>query len=89
MIDYSEIIGSELIGLILEVTRAKNKSLIGLKGRVVDETKNTLVIRTNHKEKKILKNQVILKIPVKNQMYEIDGKLLVGRSEQRLKKRIK
>lgn len=89
MLNYRKIVGCELIGLILEVIDAKNKSLIGLKGKVVDETKNTITIEINNKEKKILKNQVTLKIPIDDQMYEVDGKLLVGRPENRLKKRIK
>jgi ribonuclease P protein subunit POP4 len=31
-----------LIGRNIEIVEAKNKSLVGLKGKVVDETKNTL-----------------------------------------------
>jgi ribonuclease P protein subunit POP4 len=69
---------AELIGLDAEVIQSTNKALVGIKGKIIDETKNMLLIGN----KKITKSQVILKI--KDQL--IDGKTLVGRSEDRLKK---
>lgn len=70
----------------MEVIDSKNKSLIGIKGKVIDETKNTFTIKTKEKMKKIAKNQVVLKVDFLSGEVEIDGKLLVGRSEDRLKK---
>jgi ribonuclease P protein subunit POP4 len=71
----------ELIGSHIEVVSSKNPTLIGIKGKVIDETKNTLTIK-NKKIKKILKSHVTLKI--NNTI--IQGKSLIGRPEDRLKK---
>ena len=71
----------ELIGETIEVVGSTNKSLVGFKGKVVDETKNMIIIK-NEKMKKIMKNQVTIKLNGNL----IDGKLLVGRPEDRLKK---
>ena len=75
----------ELIGLPIEVLEAKNKSLIGIKGTIVDETKNTIKIK-NHTIKKIIKDQVVLKIKFHKKTIKIDGKLLQKRPEERIKK---
>lgn len=76
----------ELIGLEVEVIDAKNKSLIGIKGKIVDETKNTFVIETNGKERKLLKEQVTLIIDFKKEKIRVEGKLFLGRPEERIKK---
>jgi ribonuclease P protein subunit POP4 len=82
-----DVLKSELIGLIIEVTDATNQSLQGLKGKVVEETRNTLTIRDGDKEKKIVKEHVTITTTIDEKTIEIDGKLLVGRPEERLKKR--
>ena len=76
----------ELIGLDIEVVDAKNKSLIGLKGRIIDETKNTFIIEVDGKEKKLLKDQVTLVIDFKKEKVRAEGKLFLGRPEERIKK---
>ena len=52
-----EIIGS-LIGSVVEVKESKNKSLVGLKGKVIDETKYIIKIKDKDKIKTLIKNQV-------------------------------
>ena len=52
----------ELIGLTLEIISAKNPNLVGLKGKIIDETKNMLTIRTKNASKKIIKNQSFSRI---------------------------
>ncbi|MBL7147386.1 MAG: ribonuclease P protein subunit [Nanoarchaeota archaeon] len=47
-----------MIGSPIEITESKNKSLIGLKGNVIDETKNTLTINTKKGIKKAIKSQI-------------------------------
>ena len=74
---------SELIGSTVNVVEAKNSALIGIEGKVIDETKYTLVVLTEERKRKVLmKNQVIIKWKGKI----INGKNLVGRPEDRLKK---
>lgn len=80
-----DLIRHELIGLDIEVVKAKNTSLIGIKGKIIDETKNTITIQ-NKKMKKILKDQAVFNIKVENKVFQVDGKLLVGRPEDRIKK---
>lgn len=46
------------IGSNIEIKESKNKTLIGLKGKVIDETKNIFTIETQKGIKKIMKSQV-------------------------------
>ena len=72
-----------LIGKNIEITKSKNKSLIGIKGKVIDETKNMIILDN---QKKLIKSQSTFKIKIKNNTYEIDGKVLQTRPEDRIKK---
>jgi len=83
MITPKNIKKHELIGLDVEVIDAKNKSLVGLKGKVVDETRNTIVLEG---EKKVMKKGATFKIRLENGSVEVDGDVLVGRPEERIKK---
>jgi len=80
------ILKEELIGLETEVLEAKNKSLQGLKGRIIDETKFTFKLETARGIKTILKEQVTLKLPHKGKNLAVQGKLLIGRPYERLKR---
>ncbi|MBL7100875.1 MAG: ribonuclease P protein subunit [Nanoarchaeota archaeon] len=85
-IQPADIVRSELIGLEAEVVDAENESLRGLRGLIVDETKSTLSIEKDGVVKKVIKSQVTLKVLFEGQTFQIDGKVLVGRPEDRLKK---
>ena len=85
-IQPSDIARSELVGLEAEIVNASNKSLVGLKGWIVDETKNTILIDKGGVVKKVIKSQVIFNILFEGQTFQINGKVLVGRPEDRLKK---
>lgn len=76
----------ELIGLKVKVVDASNQDLIGLQGIIVNETKNTLVIEHEKKAKTVLKKQVTLQVKMDEHLVRIDGKMLLGRSEDRVKK---
>ncbi|MCW3992450.1 MAG: ribonuclease P protein subunit, partial [Candidatus Bathyarchaeota archaeon] len=43
----------ELIGLDVEVVRDRNPSNASIRGRVVDETRNTLLIRKGERERRV------------------------------------
>ena len=77
----------ELIGLKINVVSATHKGYMTA-GRIVDETKNTLKIKDNHKEITVPKNCTIfdLTLPEGTQV-RVDGKLLIVRPEERIKKR--
>ena len=71
-----------IIGKTIEVINSNNKSLIGIKGMVENETKNMIIINSNNRIKKIIKNTVIVKIEDEI----VDGKSLIGTIDERLKK---
>jgi ribonuclease P protein subunit POP4 len=71
-----EIIGEEVI-----VVKATNASNIGLRGKIVDETKVTLKIDVNGQIKTLFKKDVVLQI--KNKL--LFGVELAKRPENRLK----
>ena len=86
MYKVKEILKGELIGVNTEVAYAKNKANINLKGKIVDETKNTITIQTKDNKRKMLqKDQVVLKVEKHKRMFLIDGALLKGRPEDRIK----
>ena len=72
-----------LIGKNIEITKSKNKSLIGIKGKIIDETKNMLILDN---QKKLIKSQSTFRVKIRNNIYEIDGKILQNRPEDRIKK---
>ena len=79
----------EFIGKELEVIEADNPSLVGIKGKVIDETKNMLIIEQNNETKKLVKKQVTIKVKIEDKEIIIKGEILQGRPEERLKKKIR
>lgn len=77
----------ELIGLEIEVVEAKNKSLIGRKGAIVDETRDTLKIQEKGKTITMMKNAIVFRTKIGGKTVEIDGSCLMGRPEDRAKGR--
>jgi RNase P/RNase MRP subunit p29 len=47
-----------IIGSKIKITEAKNKTLEGLKGKVIDQTKNTITLDTKKGIKKIILSHV-------------------------------
>lgn len=85
----ANIVRHELIGLNAEVVESRNKSENKIKGTVIDETKNTLVIKTNDGEKKIAKENAKFMFTIQdNRRVIVDGNLLLGKPETRIQKRI-
>ena len=71
-----------LLGKQIEVKQSSNRYEVGIKGIVIEDTKNTIKVRTENGVKIILKNNVILMINNR----EIDGNLLIGKEEERIKR---
>jgi ribonuclease P protein subunit POP4 len=86
----------ELIGLKVKIATSTDKTQKGLQGTVVDETYNMLKIETKEETKKGKKvedklvskqnNVFIFTLPNKVKV-QVDGKLLVSRPEDRIKKK--
>lgn len=82
------IVQNEFIGLDTKVVKSPNSNLVGIAGRVVNETRNTFTILQEIKEKSIIKEDAIFNFSLPNgTIVEIDGKILIGRPEDRIKKR--
>jgi len=78
----------ELVGLDVVVTASSNPSLKGLGGRIIDETRNIISIETDKKVKKIIKETCSFRFSIpEDGSASVDGKNLVGRPEERIKKR--
>jgi len=80
-----DLIKIELIGLNVEVIDSKNKSNIGLHGKIIDETKATLTIEKNKQKKQVFKNNIILNLKINNKIIKINGNKLIGRPKERIK----
>jgi len=79
----------ELIGLRLKVAKSSDPTQKGLYGKVVDETYNTMRIETEKGEEKVIpKANTIFIFTLPNRMkVEVDGKVLISRPEDRIKKK--
>ncbi|WP_456366405.1 ribonuclease P protein component 1 [Thermococcus sp.] len=81
------IIWHELIGLKAKVIRASHPELVGIEGYVLDETRNTLTI-VGDRVWTVPKDVVELEFETAaGNRIVIEGGVLVGRPEMRLKKR--
>lgn len=47
-----------MIGRSIKITYAQNKTLLNKHGEVIDETKNTITIKTDKGNKTIIKEQI-------------------------------
>lgn len=90
MITPENLIRHELIGLEAEVARSDNASQVGIRGLVVDETKNLIVIETPKGAKRIQKvgSEFIFTIPGGRKV-KVRGSLIAKRHEDRVKIKVK
>jgi ribonuclease P protein subunit POP4 len=80
----------EFIGLNAKVVKSSNPSYMGISGKVVDETRKTLVIRQRHEDKVIVKEAAVFQFTLSDgTVIEVEGKIILGRPEDRMKKRLK
>lgn len=82
--ETKSLLRGELIGLDVKIPKSK------LKGRVIDETKNTFTIETEDKKRrKIIKNSNEFEFIFKNKKIMVDGKKMSLRPEDRIKMKVK
>jgi ribonuclease P protein subunit POP4 len=91
MITPQNIIRHELVGLQVKVTHSSHQELIGMEGRVVNETKNTITLEDGAgNEKTIPKGSATFHFKLPNgSIVEINGKIIVSRPENRIKKKFR
>jgi len=82
------LLNHELIGLEAEVVESSDKNLVGVKGLILDETKYTLLIgQPGGRKRRVLKHVAVFRITLPDgTKVRVDGKVLVGRPEERLKR---
>ena len=77
--------GHELIGLSCRVVGGSDPSRIGLAGKIVDETRNTLDVESKGGVAVLPKKEVSLEVDVGGETVVLAGSVLVGRPEERVK----
>ena len=90
MITPQNVFRHEFIGLTVEVIDSNHEGLVGLQGRIIDETRNTIKIDTGSNEKIIPKASVtfLFTLP-EGEKVSIDGKVILARPEDRIKRKFK
>jgi ribonuclease P protein subunit POP4 len=76
----------ELIGLNVKIIKSTRRELIGVRGKIIDETLNTFVVEAGSREKVVPKKLCLFRFDADDGQHEIDGKDLVYRPEDRIKK---
>ena len=76
----------ELIGMTATVKSAHDKSQLEMKGRIVDETKNTFTLEVAGTEKMLPKRGTVLAIELNDSSVRVDCGKLTYRPEDRIKK---
>jgi ribonuclease P protein subunit POP4 len=84
-----KLVKDELIGRTVEIVGSANMANIGLCGRIVDETKNLLVIKTSKGLKKVLKKTNTFQITYLGEKITLKGGLLFGAPDERIKTKVK
>jgi len=89
MIEIKDVLRHELIGLYVKVVKSKNKANLGIYGKIVDETKSSLVIMHNDKLKRVFKKNIIIELTLGKSKLQIDGKMFAKKPEERIKIKVK
>ena len=82
MKDVKDLMMGELIGKKVEVIKGVP---LGIKGTIIDETKHLFVIQTEQGNKMVQKKQATFRIWEGGKAFDIDGRLLEERPEDRVK----
>jgi ribonuclease P protein subunit POP4 len=89
MICPKKIVRHELIGLYVKIVKCTNPTAVGKEGYVVDESRNMLVVDVKGKQKKFSKKDCTFSFKLPGGWVNVSGSLLVGRPEDRIKKKLK
>ena len=79
--------GGELIGKNVKARSLKNKREI--EGKIIDETKSTLVFKTKEGRKRLVKSAYAFEFPFGKKRIMIDGKYFDKKPEDRIKTKLR
>jgi ribonuclease P protein subunit POP4 len=89
MYDNKDIVLQELIGLEAKVIKCNDKKQVGVKGMVIDETKNVLFIKTSTGLKKVIKKTAVFKFRAERKLFIVNGKEINFKPVERTEKAMK
>jgi ribonuclease P protein subunit POP4 len=84
MITQENIAIHELIGIETEIMDSSNKQIVGVSGKIVDETKSMFILDTKNGLKTIPKQDSKWQFKLENTSVVIDGVILNRRPHDRL-----
>ena len=84
MITSDNITSHEFIGLDTEIASSSNPQIIGLNGRIVDETKSMFKINTKNGTKSIAKSTSNWKFSIEDNDVIVEGSQITKRSFDRI-----
>ncbi len=84
MITADNITSHEFIGLHTEITQSTNPQVIGLNGRIMDETKSMFRINTENGVKSIAKSTNSWKFSIENKDVIVEGSKIIKRPFDRI-----
>ena len=84
MITADNITSHEFIGLNTEIVKSTNPQVIGLNGRIINETKSMFTINTEEGVKSIAKSTNNWKFSICNKNVIVEGTKITKRSFDRL-----
>ncbi len=79
----------ELIGLDAEVIKCRDRSQVGIKGRVINETKNLLYLKHDSKINKVVKKISAFRFTSGNDSFLVNGEEINFRAYERTEKALK
>ena len=89
MITSRNILQHEIIGLDAEITESRDLGLVGLSGRILDETQRTVSIFHESRRIVVPKNVAVFQLVLPNgEIVQVHGEMLLGRPEDRVKSRM-
>jgi ribonuclease P protein subunit POP4 len=74
----------EFIGLDVEIIQSSNAQLVGMKGKIVDETKSIFVLNSENEIKKFPKKNAIWRFSLGKKRIDLNGNMISMRSFERL-----
>ena len=80
----TNIINQKLIGFHVKIIPA-NETFPKWEGKIIDETYNLFILDHNEKIKKIPKKGNRFQFQINEEIIEVNGKLFIGRPENRIK----
>ena len=84
MITSDNITSHEFIGMHTEITNSTNKQVVGLNGRIIDETKSMFTINTKKGTKMIAKSNNSWRFSIDNRNVVVDGSKITKRPFDRI-----